>query len=113
MTLCRHYELVEVHDEISEWMNMGVVADNNIDDGNFESDEANNDLNREWELEGFLPDEETKNCGIERIKCLPMSNLPNGGLERDILRVSMLIETRASAPIATNKVITSLLAKTH
>lgn len=34
MILCRHYELVEVHDEIGEPMNMCIVANDNIDNVN-------------------------------------------------------------------------------
>lgn len=41
-------------------MNTNVVADDNINDENFERDAANDDLNREWGLKDFVPDEETK-----------------------------------------------------
>lgn len=58
--LCRHCEFVEVHDEMGEWMNIDVVTNDNIDDGNFEPNAANNDLNKEWGLKDFVPDEEIK-----------------------------------------------------
>lgn len=45
---------------MGEQTNTDVVTDDNIDDGNFEPNAANNDLNKEWGLKDFVPDEETK-----------------------------------------------------
>lgn len=48
MKLCRHCELVEFHDKMGEQMNPSVVADDNIDTGNFELDAVDDNLDGEW-----------------------------------------------------------------
>lgn len=56
------------------------------------------------------------NRGIEKTKYLTTPNLPNGGHDghkRDVLRVSISIETCTSAFAATSKAITNVLAKTQ
>lgn len=58
MTWFKCSELVGVHDKIGELMNTDVVDDENIDDKYSEPNEADDDLDRGWGLEGFVADEE-------------------------------------------------------
>lgn len=56
------------------------------------------------------------NHGIEKTKCLTTPNLPNGGHDghkRDVLRVSILIETHTSAFATTSMTITNALGETN
>lgn len=55
MTLCRNCKLVEVYDEMAEQMNTGVVVDDTSNDQNFELDMADDNLEKEWGPEDFVP----------------------------------------------------------
>lgn len=66
MTLYRHCKLVEVHDEMAEQMNTGVVVDDTSNDQNFELDMADNNPEKEWGPEDFVPNEETEDAPWDR-----------------------------------------------
>lgn len=51
---------MEVHDKMGEPINMGVAADDNINDENFNLDAVDDDMDREWRPEDFVHDEETE-----------------------------------------------------
>lgn len=57
IALCKYCELVEVYDEMGERMNTSVVVD--IDVGNAKQD-AVDDVDKEWRLENFVPNEYTE-----------------------------------------------------
>lgn len=70
-------------------MSMGVVADDNIYDINFELDASYDDLNMEWGRKTLclMRRQKTMNCGIESTKCFADAELTSAVAVKEIIKV--------------------------